>query len=140
MVSSLPGSSTHGILQARILEWVAIPFSWGIFPTQELNPGHLHCQQILYQLSHQESPKLFLILIIIFNDHKTCSNALSFTVDIYNFYVLFFLIIILKGYQLYQISIDILKKLVFDLTDFLLFIHFFSLISIYHFLPFTYFR
>ena len=23
---SLPGSSVHGILQARILEWVAIPF------------------------------------------------------------------------------------------------------------------
>ena len=27
MNSSLPGSSVHGILQARILEWVAIPFS-----------------------------------------------------------------------------------------------------------------
>ena len=26
---SLPNSSVHGILQARILEWVAIPFSWG---------------------------------------------------------------------------------------------------------------
>ena len=26
---SLPGSSVHGILQARILEWVAISFSWG---------------------------------------------------------------------------------------------------------------
>ena len=26
---SLPGSSVHGILQARILEWVAIPFSEG---------------------------------------------------------------------------------------------------------------
>ena len=26
---SRPGSSVHGILQARILEWVAIPFSWG---------------------------------------------------------------------------------------------------------------
>ena len=25
----LPVSSVHGILQARILEWVAIPFSWG---------------------------------------------------------------------------------------------------------------
>ena len=25
----LPGSSTHGILQARILEWVAISFSTG---------------------------------------------------------------------------------------------------------------
>ena len=24
-----PGSSVHGILQARILEWVAIPFSVG---------------------------------------------------------------------------------------------------------------
>ena len=27
MDGSLPGSSVHGILQARILEWVAIPFS-----------------------------------------------------------------------------------------------------------------
>ena len=26
---SLPGSSVHGILQARILEWVAISFSRG---------------------------------------------------------------------------------------------------------------
>ena len=26
---SLPGSSVHGILPARILEWVAIPFSRG---------------------------------------------------------------------------------------------------------------
>ena len=26
---SMPGSSVHGILQARILEWVAIPFSRG---------------------------------------------------------------------------------------------------------------
>ena len=26
---SLPGSTVHGILQARILEWVAIPFSRG---------------------------------------------------------------------------------------------------------------
>ena len=27
MGCSLPGSSVHGIFQARILEWVAIPFS-----------------------------------------------------------------------------------------------------------------
>ena len=26
---SLPGSSIHGIFQARVLEWVAIPFSRG---------------------------------------------------------------------------------------------------------------
>ena len=30
MDCSLPGSSVHGILQARILEWVAISFSKGI--------------------------------------------------------------------------------------------------------------
>ena len=28
----------------------------GIFPTQELNQGLLHCRQILYQLSFQGSP------------------------------------------------------------------------------------
>ena len=29
----------HGIPQARILEWVAFPFTQGIFPTQGSNPG-----------------------------------------------------------------------------------------------------
>ena len=29
MICSLPGSSIHGILQARILKWVDIPFSRG---------------------------------------------------------------------------------------------------------------
>ena len=29
MDCSPPGSSVHGLLQARILEWVAIPFSSG---------------------------------------------------------------------------------------------------------------
>ena len=48
-----PNYTVHGILQTRILEWVAFPFSRGIFPTQELNPGLLHCRQILYQLSHK---------------------------------------------------------------------------------------
>ena len=37
-----PGSPVHGILQGRILEWVAISSSRGIFPTQGLNP-HLLC-------------------------------------------------------------------------------------------------
>ena len=30
MNCSPPASSVHGILQARILEWVAIPFSWDL--------------------------------------------------------------------------------------------------------------
>ena len=48
--------TVHGILQARILEWVAFPFSRGIFPTQGSNPGLQHCRRILYQLSHKGSP------------------------------------------------------------------------------------
>ena len=75
--------TVHGILQARILEWVAFPFSrgssqprdWthepqrkpkntgvgslsllqGIFLTQESNQGLLQCRRILYQVSHQGS-------------------------------------------------------------------------------------
>ena len=42
---SPPGSSVHGILQARILEWVAISFSRGIFPTEGSNPGLPNCKQ-----------------------------------------------------------------------------------------------
>ena len=30
----------------------------GIFPMQGLNPGLPHCRQILYQLSHQGSPRI----------------------------------------------------------------------------------
>ena len=51
------GSSVHGILQARILEWVAI--SPGDLPrfeprkTQRLNMGLLYFRQTLYHLSHQ---------------------------------------------------------------------------------------
>ena len=43
----------HGILQTRILVWVAIPFSRASSQTQGSNPGLLHCRRILYQLSHQ---------------------------------------------------------------------------------------
>ena len=48
--------TVHGIRQARILEWVAFPFSSRSPQPQGSNPGLLHCRQILYQLSHQGSP------------------------------------------------------------------------------------
>ena len=48
----------------------------GILPTQELNLGLLHCRQILYQLSHRESPfgkstlilSRFFLLLFFRND------------------------------------------------------------------------
>ena len=48
----------HGILQARILEWVAFPFSRGSSQTHVSNPGLPHYRQILYQLSHKGSPRM----------------------------------------------------------------------------------
>ena len=47
MDCSPPGSSVHGILQARILEWVATSiFRESSQPRS--NPGLLHCKQMLY--------------------------------------------------------------------------------------------
>ena len=57
MDCSLPGSSVHGIFPARVLEWIAVSFSRGIFLTQGLNLGLLRCRRTLYPLSHQGSPK-----------------------------------------------------------------------------------
>ena len=48
--------TVRGILQARILEWVALTFSRGIFPTQGSNPDLPYCRRILYQLSYEGSP------------------------------------------------------------------------------------
>ena len=53
MDRSLTGSSVHGISQARILQWIALPFSRGIFPTQGLKLGLLPCKKVLYHLSQQ---------------------------------------------------------------------------------------
>ena len=50
--------TVHGILQARILEWVAFPFSRGSSQPRESNPGLLHCRWILYQLSLKRSPRI----------------------------------------------------------------------------------
>ena len=55
MDCSLPGSSVHGIFQAIILEWVPGCYFLlqGIFLSQGLNPGLLHCRQTFYHLSYQ---------------------------------------------------------------------------------------
>ena len=42
--------TVHGILQARILQWVAVPFSRGSSQPREPNS---HCGRIPYRLSHQ---------------------------------------------------------------------------------------
>ena len=50
--------TVHGILQARMLEWVAFPFSRGSSQPRDGNSGLQHCRGILYQLSHKGSPRI----------------------------------------------------------------------------------
>ena len=53
-----PVDYSSGILQTRILQWVALPFSKGVFPTQRSKSGLLQYRLILNQLSHQENPRI----------------------------------------------------------------------------------
>ena len=52
---SLPGSSVHGILQARILQWVAISFStkWGLMASTSLDREGAQERQRLLKFSPQ---------------------------------------------------------------------------------------
>ena len=110
----------HGILQARILEWVAFPFSrvssqprdrtlqedslpaepqgkpgntgvgslsllQGIFLTQELNWGLLHCRRILYQLSYQQFSKVMYLtfpLCVANLQHGGLTTAFKFHCEV----------------------------------------------------------
>jgi len=58
MDCSLPGSSVHGIFQARVLEWVAISFSRGSSqPRDQTQVSHIVGRHFTC-LSQQGSPKL----------------------------------------------------------------------------------
>ena len=54
MDCSPPGSSIHGILHDKNTGLDCHSLLQRIFPIQGLNPGLLHCRQILYCLSYRE--------------------------------------------------------------------------------------
>jgi len=56
-------SSVHGVLQARVLEWVAIPFSRGSSQPRD-RTCLLHCRQIPYHLNHQGSFVLCFLYVM----------------------------------------------------------------------------
>ena len=62
MDQSPPGSSVHGILQARIPAWVATSSSKGSSPPKNQTPDLLHCRWILYHL-------IFTILCHLIHHH-----------------------------------------------------------------------
>ena len=64
MDRSPPGSSVHGVSQARILEWIVISFLQRILLTQGLNRHLLHWQADSLPLSHKEIPSVYLLCYV----------------------------------------------------------------------------
>ena len=62
-----PGSSVHGIPQARILEWVAMPFSRGSSRPRNRTPGLRHYRETFYHLSHQGSSCTLYPMTLIYS-------------------------------------------------------------------------
>ena len=88
------GYTVHGILQARILKWVAFPLSSG-FPNPAIKLGLLYCKRILYQLSYQGSLKVtrgenFISGIFQAGKKKLLQGNLYFTTHLQKYYVIIF--------------------------------------------------
>ena len=59
MDCSLPGFSVHGLFQARILEWVAFPFSRGSsWPRDQTHVSHISCIGRSLSFHHQGNPSV----------------------------------------------------------------------------------
>ena len=67
-------STVQGILQARTLEWVALPFSRGSSqPRDWIQVSHI-CGRILYQLSHKGSPRILEWVAYPFSSRSSSSR------------------------------------------------------------------
>ena len=114
MDCSPPASSVHRDSQGKNTGVGCHALLWGSFPTQGLNPGLLHCRQILYCLSHQGSlcQDFSLLLLFVwcllwgqwleiidvffsFSTNEERSSALSCVSDLALAYLLEFLLFIL---------------------------------------------
>ena len=86
MDCSPPGSFFHGILQARILEWVAMSsFRGSSRPMDRTHVFCIYCRQILYGSCHLERPHVSYIYLnktekqwsksptVIFHGPNTCA-------------------------------------------------------------------
>ena len=67
MDGSLPGSSVHGILQARVLEWAAMPSSRGSSrPNPEMEFGLLQADSLPFEPLGKPLP------LMLFNSLNLC--------------------------------------------------------------------
>ena len=74
----LSGSSVNGIFPGKDTGVGCHFLLQGIFPTQESNPGLLHCKQILYRLSYMGRPIFYAPL-----KTTTTTKSLGFRITTY---------------------------------------------------------
>ena len=93
MGCSLPGSSTHGIFQARVLEWVAIAFSeytvyiCHSFSSKELVSFNFMAVVIIFSVSGAQENKIchcfhFFPIYLPWNDGTGCRDLSFLTVEL----------------------------------------------------------
>ena len=78
MDCSLPGCSVHGDSPGKNTGMRCHALLQGIFSTQGLNPGLLHCRQILYHLRHQGSPRILQWIAYPFSRGRSPGSNWSF--------------------------------------------------------------
>ena len=112
---NLPGSSVHEILQARILEWVAMPTSRGIFVNQESNPFLLcllHWQAGSLPLVPPGKPKCPLMQVKLCVCVCVCVYVYVQS-NIYRIYIIIYILNYIKqnsDYQSWKIQADFLPS------------------------------
>ena len=77
MDCSLPCSSFHGILKAKVPKVGSHSLFQEIFSTQGSNPSLWHCRRILYRLSHQGSPAVQGILKSLLKHHNLKASVIQ---------------------------------------------------------------
>ena len=120
MDCNLPGSSLHGILQAGILEWVAISFSRG--SSQPRDRTQVSCnagrrfnlwatREALYQSDIQSLKAYLLKSNVVWFKHKENTVGLSFFIllHISENIQLMYILVYIKIY-LNQVSIHLFRK------------------------------
>ena len=78
MDSSLPGSSVHGIFQARVLEWVTISFSRGSSWPKDWTQVSCIAGRHFTLWATREAHRVFLIL-----HYHVCSGLIKIPKDIF---------------------------------------------------------
>ena len=75
---ALPGSSVHGSLQAKILEWVAIPSSRECSGPR-IKLGSPVLRGFLYPLTHRRSPDNIYLLILCIHNFLMAYKLIMYT-------------------------------------------------------------